>query len=153
MFVAGAVGGLEVRERHNHSKPPDGTPLDMLGRDAHVAYTKLDLRMANPHLTALKLAIAIDDRDVTVTFLAAENPGFDIVLESRDVAPIMKPDVRLADLRLPRGERRTIDAGETGYVVQLVRHWRFADGSTRSDDLGECLYLPRAAIVATGAFS
>ena len=45
LYNAGLYAGLEVIERHNHSRPIDYLPL---GRDGAVAYDYLDLKLKNP---------------------------------------------------------------------------------------------------------
>lgn len=89
-YELGLRGGLQVAERHAHSRDLYAHEVDRfcpLGLDATVVWPWKDLRAANPHDCPVQLRFAVHGLELTATLLAAAPlRAADLVLERHDGA-------------------------------------------------------------------
>ncbi|MEI6207048.1 MAG: VanW family protein [Desulfuromonadales bacterium] len=77
IYNAGLLGGLEVVERHPHSRTVPHVPP---GRDATIASWRKDLKLRNPLPNPLQVRISSDNNRLTVSLRSSVEKNFNIVI-------------------------------------------------------------------------
>ena len=86
IYNAGLMAGLEVVERHPHSRTVGHVPH---GRDATISSWRKDLKLRNPHPSPLKLRIETSDLRLSASFRGTSPPPFavEIITEKSRIEP------------------------------------------------------------------
>lgn len=79
IYNAGLYAGLEVVERHPHSRSVSYVPP---GRDATIATWRKDLKLRNPHGVPLVLKVHLRDRKMTAGFWSVSPKEFQVEINS-----------------------------------------------------------------------
>lgn len=137
VYNAALLGGLEVVERHPHSRTVAHVPP---GRDATISSWRKDLKLRNPFPHPLLLKIDSDHDRLTASFRSPVARTFQVEIVSRQV--ILEPET------VAKGGG-TVQAGASGVSS---RTWRITrrDGVETRELLSEDVYPPPTRIVAGG---
>jgi len=131
LYLAGLRAGMEVVERHRHSRPVAYLPP---GLDATVNFGSLDLKLRNPFPTPLYLRIFVKGGRLTVLILGKRQSGriYRIVREVTRVGSFTEKVTY--DPSLPKGVRKIDDKGSPGYRVRVWR-WQVDNGVVTKREL------------------
>lgn len=149
LFNAALRAGLEIVERHHHSRPIGYLPA---GMDATVDYGRLDLKLRNPYPYPVCIKASAIGGKLTVLILG-KRIGVRHEVRSELMRVIPPPTVSKADPSLPAGERRVEQFGRCGYVTAT---WRltYLDGKlVRKELVHEDTYPPQPTIIKVGAMN
>lgn len=147
LFNAALHAGLQIVERHRHSRPVDYLPA---GMDATVDYGSLDLKLRNPYPYAVYIKAYAGGGRLTVLILGKQTE-VRYRVRSKVVKVIPPPVVVKVDPSLPAGKRLVEQRGHSGYATVT---WRSAymDGKLlREEVICRDLYLPQPTIIRVGA--
>lgn len=118
LYLAALRAGMEVIQRHPHSRPIGYLPS---GMDATVNFGSLDLKLRNPFSTPLYLRTFVKGGRLTVLILGKRQPKtYHLV---RSVQPFVKP-LKSTLLTSTRSNRSNTTVG---YQV-IVWRWEIANG-------------------------
>ncbi|MCS7252618.1 MAG: VanW family protein [Armatimonadota bacterium] len=117
LFNAALSAGLEIVERHRHSRPVGYLPA---GMDATVDYGRLDLKLRNPYPYAVYIKAHSNSGRLTVLILGKQGKlRYEVRSELIKVIP--PPVVVRLDSSLPVGAKRVEKRGRHGYVTATWR--------------------------------
>lgn len=117
LYNAALLGGLEIVERHRHRFAPGYVPP---GRDAAVAFDRIDLRFANPYPFPIRLRGAVENGRLVIRILGQGTPRASTV--TTEVRQTRQPLV----MTIAGGRTgRVRNSGKSGYEVLV---WRTMDG-------------------------
>ena len=137
IYNAGLLGGLEVVERHPHSRTVLHVPP---GRDATIASWRKDLKLRNPFPHPLQIRISSDDKRLTVSLRSPLEKDFRVVIDTEQV-PLEPLAVAGKALQGQKGGR-----GFSTATWRLTRK----DGVERKELLSEDVYPAPSRIIAGG---
>jgi vancomycin resistance protein YoaR len=137
IYNAGLLGGLEVVERHPHSRTVMHVPP---GRDATIASWRKDLKMRNPFHHPLLVRIVTSNDRLAVSLHAAQDKGFNV--------EVITEQVPLEPLTVS-AKGTTGQKGVRGYATATWRIIR-KDGREQKELLSEDTYPPPSRIMAGG---
>jgi vancomycin resistance protein YoaR len=139
IYNAGLLAGLEVVERHPHSRAVAHVPP---GRDATISSWRKDLKLRNPFPHPLLLRIKAGNDRLTASFRSTVAREFQVEIVSRQV--VMEPETIV-------GRRGT--AGQPGARGFSTRTWRIirTNSVERSELVSEDLYPAPSRIIAGGS--
>lgn len=137
IYNAGLLGGLEVVERHPHSRTVLHVPP---GRDATIASWRKDLKLRNPFSHPLQIRINSDDKRLTVSLRSPLEMDFSVVIDTEQV-PLEPLAVAGKALQGQKGGR-----GFSTATWRLTRK----DGVERKELLSEDVYPAPSRIIAGG---
>ncbi|MFA4015652.1 MAG: hypothetical protein RUDDFDWM_000743 [Candidatus Fervidibacterota bacterium] len=149
LFNAALLAGLEVVERHRHSRPVRYLPL---GRDAAVNYGTLDLKVRNPYPYPVYIKASAKGGKLKVLILGKAT-GVRYALRSEVLKVLPITTVVKQDASMPPGKKVIKERGRCGYVVAL---WRLAykDGKLLSKEVVcSTTYPPQPCIISEGSIS
>lgn len=135
LYNAGLLAGLEVVERHPHSRAVTHVPP---GRDATISSWRKDLKLRNPFHHPLLLRIDSDHDRLTVSFRSAVAREFQVEVVSHRVA--LEPET-VAGRRQQTGAR--------GFSTRTWRITRSGGGETR-ELISEDRYPAPTTMIAGG---
>ena len=137
IYNAGLLGGLEVVERHPHSRTVLHVPP---GRDATIATWRKDLKLRNPFSHPLLVRINSDNNRLTVSLRAPVEKRFSVEIVSEQVA---------LEAQAVAGPANKGQKGGRGFSTAT---WRVTkqDGVERKELLSEDVYPPPSRIIAGG---
>jgi len=138
IYNAGLLAGLEIVERHPHSRAVAHVPP---GRDATISSWRKDLKMRNPFPHPLMLRITSDDNRLTASFRSVVAKGFQVEVRSRQIP--LEPETvagRSAGTRQP---------GACGFSTQTRRIIR-KNGVETNELVSEDVYPAPSRIIAGG---
>ncbi|HID06307.1 MAG TPA: hypothetical protein EYP10_04080, partial [Armatimonadetes bacterium] len=101
LFNAALLSGMEIVERHRHSRLVDYVPV---GRDAAVVYGKLDLKFRNPYPTPVYLRTFVNSNRVRIVILG-KSTGLRYVIKRQVLKVVPMPVITKSDPTLPAGKR------------------------------------------------
>lgn len=137
IYNAGLLGGLEVIERHPHSRTVLHVPP---GRDATIATWRKDLKLRNPFQHPLLLRIRSDNNRLTVSLRSPAEKPFSVKILSEQVA---------LEAQAVAGPARNAQKGGRGFSTTT---WRVTmkDGVEKKELLSEDVYPAPSRILAGG---
>lgn len=137
IYNAGLLGGMEVVERHPHSRSVLHVPP---GRDATIASWVKDLKLANPFPNPLRIRISSDNNRLTVALRSPVEKRFNVEILTEQV-PLEPQAVA--------GRTKKGQAGGRGYSTAT---WRIIKkiGVERKELLSEDIYPAPSRILSGG---
>lgn len=138
IYNAGLLGGLEVVERHPHSRAVAHVPP---GRDATIATWRKDLKLRNPFSRPLLLRISSDNNRLTVSLRSLGEKDFQVEIRSEQIP--LEPDA-VAGPAAGTGQ-----AGGRGFST-ITRRITRKNGAETTELLSEDLYPAPTRIIAGG---
>lgn len=138
VYNAALLAGLEVVERHPHSRPVATLPP---GRDATIASWRKDLKLRNPHPVPLRLTVAALGDRLTASFWGHRAKEFTVAITT-DTIPVAPETVAGSGHTGPR------QAGKPGYSV--VTHRILTRGETVTDQVISTDFYPPATRILEG---
>jgi vancomycin resistance protein VanW len=141
IYNAALEAGLEISERHPHSRRVGYVPL---GRDATILTWRKDLKLRNPHAVPVQLRLAVNARQVTAAFWSVIHKPFRVIINSERVAH--DPEAAVS----PGGQAgEIVQNGSSGFSV-ITRRTIVRDGSAAEQILSEDFY-PAPSTLLGGA--
>lgn len=138
IYNAGLLAGLEVVERHPHSRTVAHVPP---GRDATISSWRKDLKLRNPFPQPLILRISFDDNRLIASFRSVVPKRFQVELKSRRIP--LEPETVAASSGAAE------QPGGPGFTTSTWRITR-RNGVETSELISEDTYPPPTRII-TGA--
>lgn len=135
LYNAGLLGGLEVVERHPHSRTVRHVPP---GRDATIASWRKDLKLRNPFPHPLLLKIRSDNDRLTISLRSAQEKNFTVEIQTDQVT--LEPQAVAG--QLGKGQK-----GVRGFSTATWRITR-SNGEEKQELLSEDIYPPPSRILA-----
>jgi vancomycin resistance protein YoaR len=137
IYNAGLLGGLEVVERHPHSRTVLHVPP---GRDATIATWRKDLKLRNPFPAPLIVKIVSDNDRLTASLHSTSEKSFSVEIITKQVA--LEPQAVVG----PSGK------GQKGVRGFSTATWRVTkrDGNEQKELLSEDVYPAPSRILAGG---
>lgn len=135
VYNAGLLGGLEVVERHPHSRTVLHVPP---GRDATIASWRKDLKLRNPFPHPLQIRISSDDKRLTVSLRSSLEKNFSVEIKTGQVS--------LEPLAVA-GKTTQGQKGGRGFSTSTWRLTR-KDGMEGEELLSEDVYPAPSRIIA-----
>jgi len=135
LYNAGLLGGLEVVERHPHSRTVRHVPP---GRDATIASWRKDLKLRNPFPHPLLLKVSSDNDRLTVSLRSAQEKNFTVEIQTDQVT--LEPQA-------VAGQPGKGQKGVRGFSTAT---WRITKGKgeEKQELLSEDIYPPPSRILA-----
>jgi vancomycin resistance protein YoaR len=135
IYNAGLLGGLEVVERHPHSRTVLHVPP---GRDATIASWRKDLKLRNPFLHPLLVKISSGNQRLTVSLRSAQNKDFSVDVLTKQTT--IEPDTVAAQHK---------GKGQKGIRGFSTTTWRITkmNGIEQKEQLSEDTYPPPSVII------
>lgn len=147
LFNAALRAGLQIIERHRHSRPVEYLPA---GMDATVDYGSLDLKLRNPYPYAVYIKAYAGSGKLTVLILG-KRTDVHYKVRSEVVKVIPPPVVVKLDPSLPAGKKYIEQRGRSGYVT-VTRRLAYVDGKPlREEVIYRDIYPPQPTIIKVGA--
>lgn len=137
IYNAGLLGGLEVVERHPHSRTVMHVPP---GRDATISSWRKDLKLKNPFRHPLLIRIVSDNNRLTVSLRSPEEKPFSVEVFSEQIA---------LEAQAVAGPAEKSQKGGRGFSTAT---WRVIknNGVERKELLSEDVYPAPSRILAGG---
>lgn len=137
IYNAGLLGGLEVVERHPHSRTVLHVPP---GRDATIATWRKDLKLRNPFPQPLLVRISSDNDRLTVSLRSSVEKDFSVDVRTEQVA--LEPSAVAG--HAGKGQK-----GSHGFSTAT---WRVTkkDGKEQKELLSEDVYPAPSRIISGG---
>jgi vancomycin resistance protein YoaR len=135
IYNAGLIGGLEVVERHPHSRTVLHVPP---GRDATIASWRKDLKLRNPFPHPLLVRISSDSNRLTVSLRSTLEKDFTVEISTDQVA--LEPQA-------VAGQPGKAQKGVRGFSTATWRVTR-SNGEEKKELLSEDVYPPPSRIMA-----
>ncbi len=139
VYNAGLLAGMEVVERHPHSRAVAHVPP---GRDATISSWRKDLKLRNPFPQPLMLRVSGNDNRLTASFRSTVPKDFQVEIKSSRVP--LEPDTVAA------GNGNAVQPGGRGFSTSTWRIIR-RNGTESSELVSEDLYPAPTRIMAGGA--
>jgi vancomycin resistance protein VanW len=141
IYNAALDAGLEIAERHPHSRSVGYAPL---GRDATILTWRKDLKLRNPNPFPLLLRLELGEGRLTASFWSVAKKSFQVLILS-DIIPV-EPEAVVADSAREFGEIG--QRGGQGFSV-VTRRRMIRDGEVREEILSRDFYPPPSRIVGS----
>jgi vancomycin resistance protein YoaR len=141
IYNAALDAGLEIAERHPHSRSVSYAPL---GRDATILTWRKDLKLRNPHPLPLLLRLEVGEGRLTASFWSVAGKSFQVLIFS-DIIPV-DPEAVVSDSA--REFRELGQRGGQGFSV-VTRRRMIRDGDVREEILSQDFYPPPSWIVGS----
>lgn len=149
LYNAALLANLEIVERYHHSRPLSYVPL---GRDATVAYGRLDLKFRNSSADPILItAGVISEGSIRVQILGVRTPGIQVAVVTRGEKSFKLPVEEVLSPELRFGRRVVENPGTPGYEVSVYRVVK-TGGETKEELVSRDRYpaQPGKAIVGIG---
>ena len=140
VYNAGLLAGMEVVERHPHSRTVGHVPP---GRDATIASWRKDLKLKNPHPYPLQLRIILNQNRLTTSLYAPVEKPFTAELNVSRTRLV--PDTVV----VTGTTHATQQQGASGFSTETRRIIK-ENGQTRDELISQDIY-PAPSRVLTGA--
>lgn len=148
LFRAALLAGLEIVERHPHTRPVDYIPP---GQDAAIVYGQKDLKIKNTTSWPVVIFAAVEKDQLIVRLYGHQaDPETKIELVTSEPLPLEPQIITKKDPSLPAGNTVVLQQGQKGYQVALYRLWYRQNKVIRKELVAETRYEPVATIVAVG---
>lgn len=145
LHTAALFAGLEIRERHPHTRP---SSYIKLGFDAAVAYPSVDLRLGNPYDFPIVLRERVEAGRVRAEVRGARRPGAVTLIRRIDAAqPYI--ETTSVDPALPAGMRVLAQRGIPGFDLHRYRIRRTGFHAVRESFVDH--YPPTPQLVRIGS--
>ncbi len=138
IYNAGLLAGMEVLERHQHSRTVGHIPP---GRDATISSWRKDLRLRNPHQYPLQLRIVVDNNRVTSSFYGMTDKTFTVELQ------VNRTKLRPETIVLDKADTELQQPGESGFSTE-TRRVIIKDGEIRTELISQDLYPAPSQVLA-----
>ncbi|SJZ94012.1 VanW like protein [Trichlorobacter thiogenes] len=140
IYNAGLLAGMEVVERHPHSRTVGHVPP---GRDATIASWRKDLKLKNPHPYPLQLRIVLNQNRLTTSLYSPVEKPFTAELNVSRTRLV--PDTVV----ITGTAHATQQQGASGFSTETRRIIK-ENGQTRDELISQDIY-PAPSRVLTGA--
>ncbi|HHW91279.1 MAG TPA: hypothetical protein GX735_01115 [Firmicutes bacterium] len=147
LFHAALLAGMDVVERHCHSRPVAYIPM---GLDATVVYDHLDLKLANGGISPLLVVARTREDRLEVAVLGKRWTPEKIHLEIGEIEEIEAPVEYVIDPTLQGGELLEEEPGTPGYRVRVERVVSLGEREIRREIVSESFYHPRPRVFRRG---
>ncbi len=148
IYNAALLAGLEITERHHHSKP---VPYCPTGRDATVYYGALDLRFRNNLAHPILLLCWVEGNKLHASIVGSHEDKLDVKLVRSNLAHWPRPVKEIADPTLPPGKKVVEEKGNDGYRATLTRIISKDGQVIKKEVLHTDVYPARPKVVRVGA--
>jgi vancomycin resistance protein YoaR len=145
LHAAALFAGLEIRERHPHTRP---SAYIKLGFDAAVVYPTLDLRLSNPYDFPVVLRERVEGGRVRAELRGARRPQWITLIRRIDGAQAFAETTSL-DPSLPQGLRVLEQRGVPGFDLHRYRIRRSGAHAVREVFVDH--YPPTTQLVRVGS--
>ena len=145
LHTAALFAGLEIRERHPHTRP---SSYIKLGFDAAVAYPSFDLRLGNPYDFPIVLRERVEAGRVRAEVRGARRPGAVTLIRRIDSAQPYT-ETTSVDPALPAGTRVLAQRGIPGFDLHRYRIRRTGSHAVRESFVDH--YPPTPQLVRIGS--
>lgn len=147
IYNAVLLAGMQVTERHHHSRPIPYTPA---GRDATVSWGGQDLKFRNNLKHPVILLVATEGNRLRASLLGNHEDKVDVELIRSGFKSIPRAEKEVVDPTLPPGTRKVEKSGRDGVQVTLRRVIR-KDGKVLKDEvLHTDVYRPETRVIRVG---
>jgi vancomycin resistance protein VanW len=140
IYNAGLLAGMEVVERHPHSRTVGHVPP---GRDATIASWRKDLKLKNPHPYPLQLRIALNQNRLTTSLYGPIQKLFSVEITVSRTRLLPDTVVVTGTAHTPQQQ------GASGFSTETRRIIK-ENGQTRDELISQDIY-PAPSRVLTGA--
>jgi len=140
IYNAGLLAGMEVVERHPHSRTVGHVPP---GRDATIASWRKDLKLKNPHPYPLQLRIALNQNRLTTSLYGPIQKPFSVEITVSRTRLLPDTVVVTGTAHTPQQQ------GASGFSTETRRIIK-ENGQTRNELISQDIY-PAPSRVLTGA--
>jgi vancomycin resistance protein YoaR len=140
IYNAGLLAGMEVVERHPHSRTVGHVPP---GRDATIASWRKDLKLKNPHPYPLQLRIALNQNRLTTSLYGPIQKPFSVEITVSRTRLVPDTVVVTGTAHTPQQQ------GASGFSTETRRIIK-ENGQTRDELISQDIY-PAPSRVLTGA--
>lgn len=136
LHAAAFLGGLDIIEHHNHSRP---SSYITMGLDATVAWPVLDLKIRNPFPFPVIVKAYVEKNKITAEIVGAARP---LTVKWRKNILLRQPfeDSIEYDESLPVGEIVVEQKGIDGFKIKKIRKLIYQDGTEKIET--EVEYYP-----------
>ncbi|MBZ4653229.1 MAG: VanW like protein [Peptococcaceae bacterium] len=138
------LAGLEIKERHNHSVRIAYVPL---GRDATVVYGLKDLKFINNTDSFLLIRTRLVGLELTISLYGAKQPFTGVEMETKVIKTVPYKEVYVDGDLQPGQERKVIEKGQHGYLVETYRILTY-DQEKKRELISKDYYAPMNMLVA-----
>ena len=147
LYGAALLAGLEIVERHPHSKP---VKYVSPGLDATVAEGVIDFRFRNNLASPVYIiSSAVKDRGYVKVVIAGKKEGSSFYRIEPQVKTISPGIVIKSNPRLKKGQSRVLDGGSPGFEASVYRVSVNGDNEER-ELISKDYYQPEPKIVEVG---
>ncbi len=154
LYNAALLAGMEITERHAHSRPVPYLPP---GRDATVAYGSLDLRFTNPldFPVTVRAGLEGSGAELSVAIEAAEGSGAHAsgirlvseIVEVIEPRPAGEPGPTGRPIAgAPMAKGQVVDTGQPGYRVRVWAEWEDSTSTRHRELVSYDFYEPVSAV-------
>jgi len=145
LYNAVLLAGLNIVERHNHSVQISYVPL---GRDATVVYAQKDLAFRNETDCYLLFQTKLNGLALNISIYGSGQNIYDkVYLENRIIKTYLPSEIQVPDVSVPAGEKRIIQKGQKGYLVETSRIL-IIDEQERREILSRDYYEPVQTVLS-----
>ncbi len=138
------LSGLEIKERHNHSVRIAYVPL---GRDATVVYGAKDLKFINNTDSFLLIRTRLVGLQLTISLYGSNKPFCKVEMETKVIKTVPYKEVYVDGDMQQGQERKIIEKGQHGYLVETYRIVTFNQEKKR-ELISKDYYAPVHMLVA-----
>ena len=146
LYCAVLYSNLEVLERVNHQLPVSYVPL---GQDATVDYGNIDFRFRNNTPYPLRILTHASGGVMYASIEGYKDVNEDVEIMPVRVASVAPEVVEEEDPTLPRGEKKEVDKGSAGSVVETYKIVTVG-GKSEKTLISKSTYAAEKAIVKVG---
>lgn len=147
VFNAVYESGFPIDERHNHTLRMNSYPD---GRDAAIAYPRLDLRWTNDSDSDVLMRTSYSETTVTVSLYGVPL-GYVVETETGDWEESERYKVKLeVDEEKPSDYSKVKTVGTDGMEIYVIRTVTDANGEVVREDRFDSLYSPVDKVIVVG---
>ncbi|WP_281183901.1 VanW family protein [Trichlorobacter lovleyi] len=138
IYNAGLLAGMQVVERHPHSRTVGHVPP---GRDATIASWRKDLKLKNPHPYPLQLRIALNQNRLTTSLYGPVEKPFSVELNVSQTRLVPDTVVVTGTAHAPQKQ------GASGFSTETRRIIK-ENGQVRDELISQDIYPAPSRVVA-----
>lgn len=147
VYNAVLLAGLEVVDRHHHSRPVDYAPS---GQDATVYWGQCDLKVRNNLRHPILILGKVGDGDLTVTVIGSHEDKTEVEIVRSGVSTISYDTKETQDPDLEPGKTVVDKPGRNGVQVTVTRVVKRAGKVVSKERLHTDTYSPATEVVRVG---
>ncbi|NMO96670.1 VanW family protein [Paenibacillus lemnae] len=144
LYNAVLLTGLEVVERRNHSLPVNYVSK---GRDATYAEGAINFRFRNNTGKHLLLRAQVIGKSVTIKFFGTFPKDTVYYLETKTIENIPAPQKYVRDSSLAPGQRKVLQPGKPGYIVETYRVKRVNGKVLKREIISRDVYRGQSSLI------